>query len=344
MSNIFKKWNKTPTLKDIVKLVRKNCDYLGHEYPRLSFLGTVKLHGTNSCIAWTKDKEAWHYQSRNRVITPMHDNAGFASFASKVDVQEIVEDIKFMLDPQESLYIYGEFAGKGIQQSVGINGIDKSFFVFHVESDGEDVTQWLHDTMRYDPPLYSIYSFKVFPLVIDFKDIDTKTLFDINSDVNSVDQICPVAAQLLDMEDAGHGEGIVYTAVNLLSSDSKVDDGTGNGPQTIRFKAKGESHSNVKAKVKRPQTEQELLNLDNAEKFLHDLSVDYYIEQQFTEHFSQPALEPENKDIAPFIKFVFADILSEHKEDIERLGITREVSKIINRQSAIFLKRKINRL
>jgi hypothetical protein len=45
--------------------------------PTLKFTGTVKLHGTNAAIVYQQNVGHW-YQSRNRVITSINDNFGFA--------------------------------------------------------------------------------------------------------------------------------------------------------------------------------------------------------------------------------------------------------------------------
>src|SRR5580765_1340481 len=48
--------------------------------PKLTFKGTVKLHGTNAGVCYNLASGMWA-QSRENIITPEHDNAGFAFFA-----------------------------------------------------------------------------------------------------------------------------------------------------------------------------------------------------------------------------------------------------------------------
>jgi len=50
--------------------------------PKITFHGTIKLHGTNAGISYNKEDGMW-YQSRKRIITVDKDNAGFAMFSEK---------------------------------------------------------------------------------------------------------------------------------------------------------------------------------------------------------------------------------------------------------------------
>jgi hypothetical protein len=54
--------------------------------PTLTFKGTVKLHGTNASVCFNSESGIW-YQSRNNIITPEKDNAGFAFFAESHKVE-----------------------------------------------------------------------------------------------------------------------------------------------------------------------------------------------------------------------------------------------------------------
>ena len=68
---------------------------------------TEKIDGTNACVI-VQDGEVVGAQSRNRMITPENDNAGFAQW-----VEENKEDLKELGDG----YHYGEWAGPGIQKN-----------------------------------------------------------------------------------------------------------------------------------------------------------------------------------------------------------------------------------
>ena len=61
--------------------------------PTLTFTGTVKLHGTNSGIAFTPDNDMYP-QSKGNVISPVKDNAGFAGWLSSTKVTEAMTKMR----------------------------------------------------------------------------------------------------------------------------------------------------------------------------------------------------------------------------------------------------------
>lgn len=87
-------------------------------YENDSVIITEKIDGTNACIA-IHDDGTYHVQSRNNIITPEKDNAGFARW-----VQENWDDIK-QLGPG---YHYGEWWGGKIQRGYGV---EKRFSLFN---------------------------------------------------------------------------------------------------------------------------------------------------------------------------------------------------------------------
>ena len=105
--------------------------------PTLKFKGTVKLHGTNAGVSFNEESGMWA-QSRENIITPEHDNAGFAFFAHSHETEflrmffDVATKENIDVD-KNTISIYGEWVGKGIQKGVGISNIEKSFFIFGVK-------------------------------------------------------------------------------------------------------------------------------------------------------------------------------------------------------------------
>jgi hypothetical protein len=101
----FRKWPSTPRLfRDIVI--------------------TEKIDGTNACVIVSEDgSEVWA-QSRNKLITPDDDNAGFARWVA--DNAGVLADV---LGPG---YHYGEWWGSKIQRTYGLVNGDKRFSLFNV--------------------------------------------------------------------------------------------------------------------------------------------------------------------------------------------------------------------
>lgn len=93
----FIKWNKTPRY-----------------YREITV--TEKIDGTNAALQITEDGELYA-QSRNRLITPESDNAGFARWAAE-NRESLVEDLGPGIH-------FGEWWGQGIQRRYGL---DKKLF------------------------------------------------------------------------------------------------------------------------------------------------------------------------------------------------------------------------
>ena len=84
---------------------------------------TEKIDGTNAAIIVTDDYYVGA-QSRNRLITPDDDNAGFARW-----VYANSEELARMLGPGRH---FGEWWGSGIQRGYGLSKGEKRFSMFNV--------------------------------------------------------------------------------------------------------------------------------------------------------------------------------------------------------------------
>lgn len=185
------------------------------------FVGTVKLHGTNAGIRRNAETGEITFQSRENVITPMKDNAGFALYMSSIEaelqgffdvIRDRAEALGFpqMLIDHGDILIFGEWAGKGIQKSVGISEIEKSFFIFDIcfidtnESPDEDeegeqafyVDMRKYSDMEYpDFKIYNIWNEERFPVYSIVMDMENPKLVqnDIVAITDAVETECPVA-------------------------------------------------------------------------------------------------------------------------------------------------------
>jgi hypothetical protein len=100
-------------------------------FPKLSRLLrdctiTEKLDGTNACVIVTEDGQVGA-QSRNRLITPIDDNAGFAQWV-EANQQDLLK-----LGPGHH---FGEWWGCGIQRRYGLR--EKRFSLFNTDRWGQD--------------------------------------------------------------------------------------------------------------------------------------------------------------------------------------------------------------
>jgi hypothetical protein len=257
----MKKMIKFPSIEQfrtVVTNVNRHFNYIGLDEngdaiydvtlpkPKLTFKGTVKLHGTNAAVCYNTKGGLWA-QSRENIITPEKDNAGFAFFVESnkeafIDLMLIVAEYENINRNHNTISIYGEWCGGSIQKGVGVSNLPKSFYIFGVKISPIVENE---EELKLNPAYWLDYSYLVSPENNIFN-IDHFTTYSIEIDFNmpqlvqnelseltlAVEEECPVAKAF---GFSGIGEGIVWST-NL------------NGV-VHRFKVKGEKHAG-KSKVK----------------------------------------------------------------------------------------------
>ena len=130
------KYQSIEQFRHCVKMVQHRTAYTGKDEngepiynwyiskPTLTFTGTVKLHGTNASICMRNGLQ-WE-QSRNNILTPVSDNAGFSKFCSETPlIITLFTKINETFGPtneDEVDIIFGEWCGGNIQSNVVIHG------------------------------------------------------------------------------------------------------------------------------------------------------------------------------------------------------------------------------
>lgn len=229
------KWPSIEQFRNVVKNVEHKSSYVGMDdngdpvfnklqpKPTLKFSGTCKLHGTNGGVCVNPDGELW-VQSRENIITPEKDNAGFAMFVhSNKEILESMAATVFKLYPSveldKTVVIFGEWCGTGIQKGVAISELPKMFVVFGIALvDNSDERTYLTGkqirdciSLRLmDARIYCIYDFPTFEIDIDFENphIAQNKLSDLTLNVENE---CPVG-KIFGV--SGIGEGIVWKCVS----------------------------------------------------------------------------------------------------------------------------------
>lgn len=175
--------------------------------PVLTFKGTVKLHGTNAAVSFNAPSGMWA-QSRENIITPEKDNAGFAWFAHSHDVEfmRLFHDVAVNNDidmHKNTITIYGEWAGGNIQKGVGICNLPKSFFIFgvkitpHTETEEElkkNPAYWVDYSYlkNNDVRIYNIDDYPTYSIDIDFN-MPQLVQNQLSELTIAVEEECPVA-------------------------------------------------------------------------------------------------------------------------------------------------------
>lgn len=202
------------------KLLKKKPPYRFRRHSRVTFTGTVKVHGTNITIIVVPNQSIY-IQSRNHVISPDADD-GYGSAAwVQLRIENICEAFKPIVkyEPKEVM-IAGEFAGKGINpMQAATSDLERFYVVFGFRVDGiwVDRSEWEHVRFDTSARVFNIHEFKRFNVVVDFDEERTigggKKMDELSL---GVEKQCPVALQLGGIQN-GLGEGIVWIEVRLNS-------------------------------------------------------------------------------------------------------------------------------
>jgi hypothetical protein len=287
--------------------------------PILEFTGTVKLHGTNAAVCYNNDDGFW-IQSRKNIITVERDNAGFAFFATSKEeqLQSLIFHIAGKYDIDTTIYtisIYGEWAGKGIQKTVGISQLEKGFYIFGVKisnlNDDEFNSYWLpsSELSSIENNIFNVEDYKTYKLKVDFNypELIQNQLQEITE---QVEKECPISKALGIL---GMGEGVVW---------STIFNGT-----VHRFKVKGEKHSISKVKTLAPV---DVEKVNSTREFVEYAVTDNRLSQGFLEVFGATNY-PDIKKLGDYIRWVIKDIMEEEIDTMTKNNLEpKDVNKYIS--------------
>lgn len=282
--------------------------------PTLKYKGHVKLHGTNASIAKNVLTDETWYQSRERIITPVNDNAGFASFCYRN--RSVFDNIfsKIIINNSDckcNVVIYGEWCGGNIQKGVAICELPKMFVIFGIKV-GDDWVELSPDYENADNLIFCINRFKTFDIEIDFNnpELSQNKLAAITEEVEAC---CPVG-KYFGVE--GIGEGVVWSCIEEEYKGS-----------SFMFKVKGEKHSASKVK-KLANVDVEKVNTINE---LVDKIITPNRLNQAKEYLMANGYDFDVKNIGIFLKWISSDAIREELDTIVDSGLEpKEVAPKIN--------------
>ena len=340
----FISWPDISHLSAIAKYVRHNLDGRHMEAPpaTVTYRGKIKLHGTNAAVQCLFSTGEVLAQSRGNIITPEHDNAGFAKWVDG-NKGEFLDDMSDLCDPGEvsrdvsrDIIIYGEWCGKGIQSNVAIAGITRKIFaVFAVGIIGTDeliVDPWAITALV--PQLPDLYVLPWLTELVDicWLNIPSTVIDGINADVQAVEDCDPWVKTMFNVE--GTGEGIVYYPVSQPGRENF---------RNLSFKAKGSKHSVVKQKV---PVQIDPAVASGATAFAEMVCTEARLEQG-----ARSLCGPEgpitfnNKDTGKFIGWVCTDVNKETQNELAASGLTwKQVQNAVTTKARLWFLMRANNI
>ena len=331
----MKKIIKFPSIEQyrtIVKNVISHSEYEGVDEngtnvynklkskPILDFIGTVKLHGTNAGISYNHVSGLW-FQSRENIITPQKDNAGFAMayYSHQDELINMIKNIALVNDLSlhtNTITIYFEWIGKGIQKDVAVSELEKCAVVIGCKVSNFDETvkaYWVNhkDIKNEEIKIFNILDFKLFNISIDFNNplLSQNEIIDMTI---SVENECPFGKAF---GISNIGEGIVFTC------DYKEN--------RYIFKSKGEKHQRSHVKTLNI-VDVDKLNIVN--EIAKKVTPEWRLNQGIMEVFNiLNGGEIDIKKTGDYIRWVISDITKEDLDIISESGFSlKDVSKKIS--------------
>lgn len=309
----------------------------------IRFERTVKIHGSNASIViplW--DDREIYAQSRNNIITPERDNAGFARWVEDNRVVltdqlgEHVADILGNWDNETHIVVYGEWCGQGIQKNVAVNQLPKMFVVFGYrvvyQNDLEHPRTYSGSVSRYeDEPLdfsnhdiglYNIHEFGSEIIAIDFDNL-TEVQKKLEADAEEVGRQCPVGTYFAV---EGPGEGHVYTALS----------------QPFKFKMKSEAH---KVSKKATFTPEALTQINSISELVDNILLEPRLEQGIEYLKEMHIADDKFESIGEYINWVITDVIKEESDIILESGLpVKLVNKEIAKRARDYFSNHVNNI
>jgi hypothetical protein len=306
------------------------------EKPKVTFTGTVKLHGSNLGVAYNDVDGLW-VQSRSNIITPEKDNAGSAQFVMHFarTWESMIKEIALREEidlSQNTVLLYAEWCGGNIQKGVAISGLDKMAVIFDAKVmpfDTEDESYYVNSSGLSENSfnIYNIEQFGIFKIEVDFArpDIAQNEMVKL---VEEVEDECPAGKFFGRKKDEDNttGEGIVWRAEYK-------------GRRYI-YKTKGQKHSTSKVKK---VVEIDTAKLDSILEFIEYAVTENRLNQAIEQVFTSESRDIDVKATGDFIRWVVNDI---HKEETDVLYENKleakEVNKYISDKSRKWFMNYIN--
>lgn len=301
----------------------------------VTYRAKIKLHGTNAAVQVHQDGTII-CQSRENIITPEKDNAGFARWVNGKEMRPL------WFGGDHDFILYGEWCGPGVQKGVALSEIPRKVFaVFAARllTEGDALVVEPNElealvggiTDVYVLPWYRQPGSSHFyeSLSINWKRTDKELSQDIacvNEWVASVEENDPWVFDTFGIK--GTGEGLVFYPSSTPHLGWEHF-------QNLCFKAKGEKHKNI-ATAKPAQVSAEAAA--SVDEFIKLVLTDARLEQGaraiLGEHKHEDSLKClfcttgvlqfDMKNTGKFVQWVTADVQKEAQDELEASGLNWE--------------------
>lgn len=278
--------------------------------PKVRYRGKVKLHGTNAAIQKLSDGTI-ECQSRTQVLSLENDNAGFARW-----VDGVKAEWSRRLAPGQ--VVFGEWCGPGIMKGVAVSAIAKKVFaVFAVLEtlhpagprliiEPEEIALKVPAAVAYVLPWHEGSEIEVDWL--ETPETLEPVTARINALVEAVETCDPWVKRTFGVE--GTGEGLVFYPQGQTTPEATY---------LRMFKAKGEAHRVVKAKVAAQVNPDAAASL---EAFAELVLPEARLEQGATAIMLDGArFKYDNKRVGAFLGWITKDVEKETKGELAASGL-----------------------
>ena len=333
----MQKYTSIESFQHLVRTVRTMNARDSRYIKPISFMGTVKLHGSNAGVRVSQE-DTVAPQSRIRVLSLDSDNYGWAAFVESRKAI-FVEIARSFCSEGFDVTVYGEWIGPGIQKSVAINQLpEKQFVIFGaVVHDGSEDPGYCHEEGILASKDYSEHHIHFIGEVptyelsaVDFLDeASLQTALDRAEELTKqVEAKCPWAAKF-GIE--GLGEGIVWKPVGDYAGDS-----------ALYFKTKGEKHKVVKDPRAKPSIDP-----------LVSSSIAAFVEFAVTENrleqgigaLKEAKISIEPRSTGEYIKWVNKDVLKECSVELSDSQLDwKQVARGVTAKAREFWQKKMREL
>lgn len=283
----------------------------------MTFLGKVKLHGTNAGINIGADKEIVA-QSRNGLLDGNTDNAGFRAFVDSCKEQLLLQ----LPDHNAEYTIFGEWAGPGVQKGVALSQISKKIFAVFAIRVGDKLIiepNQIHEFLGDASSLFYILPYHGEYIIVNWQDPaeSLSGLLDgINNAVLEIEKCDPWVKSNFGVE--GVGEGLVFYPVSLSSANGRIST---EHFSNWAFKAKGQEHKTIKT-AKPAQADAE--KAESASGFAQLVLTEARLQQGLGAVGGEAVMQK----LGDFLAWCVKDVKKETEAELEASGLTwKDVTK-----------------